>query len=271
MVRSLDPAIAFSAECTTVTVNAHGCGIITPGPLASGTRVELEIVADKQKVSARVLDVVPLNDEKTSWLLGLEMEQAGNFWGIKYAPADWVEEESGKVEPEKTVAVAIPATRSAAKALPNPKKEIPEAVLKRLLAECRLAAISVGGCYLQTGTTFPLYAPVKISIRAAGTEHSFQGSVRVEHVGAGMGIEFSGRGDEHRDRVAKLIEALAGNDGKIPEVEVGLSAPAKTENATKVERAERPQYDSLLSLILIGSGLKRSDFLRELEKQRRHA
>ena len=284
-VTSLNPKIDFTEDCSTVTVNAHGCGLISPKKLAAGTRVRLEIVSDKQSTTARVLDVVPLNDDNSSWLLGMEMEHAGNFWGIKYAPADWAEEEPPVTAPAPpaTAPETTPAAQSqhpkttAAKAeasakpdpkAPLPKKEIPEAVLRRLLSECRLAAISSGACYVQTGTTFPTHAPVQVRIRAANTEHKFHGSVRVEHVGAGMGIEFTGSGEEHEKGIAALIESLSAHGDKLPEVKVELAAPDKTA-VPKAKGASAA--DSLLGLILVGSSLKRSDFLHELEKQRRHA
>ena len=72
-VTSLDPKIEFAEDCTTVTVNAHGCGVISSRRLAAGTRVRLEITADKRAANARVHDVVPLSDDNTSWLLGMEM------------------------------------------------------------------------------------------------------------------------------------------------------------------------------------------------------
>jgi hypothetical protein len=268
-VTSLDPNLKFAEDCTTVTVNAHGCGLISPRRLAEGTRVQLEIIADKQTANARVHDVVPLNDENTSWLLGMEMEHAGNFWGIKYAPTDWAEEESTLPQPQAAVSALKPAT-SVNRPKPAPTKEIPEAVLKRLLSECRLAAVSLGACYVQTGTTFPMHAPVKVTVHAADSEHSFHGTVRVEHVGAGMGIEFTGAGEEHGKRIAALIDALSANGDKIPDVRVALALPDKNAGKAKVRPAGGSQYDSLLGLILVGGALKRSDFLRELEKQRRH-
>lgn len=321
-VSSADPKVKFAEDCTTVTVSAHGCGVISPRQLATGTRVDLEIVADKKKAGARVLELVPLNDEETSWLLGMELEHPGNFWGIKYAPADWAEEElepaasttstaaaaviktapakaptlpiqkqeatpspASKVPsaaaPAKPAAPASPGgaappvpakpVSAASTRTPGPAtKEIPAAVLQRLLSQCRLAAISVGACYVQTGTTFPLHAPVKLAVQAGGREHAFPGTVRVEHVGAGMGIEFSGSGDEHARRIAELIEALSAQGDKIPDVRVALAAPDKS-NPPKSKSASvaAAQFDSLLGLVLVGGSLKRSDFLRELEKQRR--
>jgi hypothetical protein len=85
-----------------------------------------------------------------------------------------------------------------------------------------------------------------------------------------MGIEFTGQGEEHRKRIAALIDDLSENGDKIPEVRVALAPPEKTAPKPKGKPSGAVQYDSLLGLILVGGALKRSDFLRELEKQRRH-
>jgi hypothetical protein len=260
-VTSLDPKIKFAENCNTVTVSAHGCGIVSPRQLPTGTRINLEIVADRQTAAARVLEVVPLDDNGNSWLLGLEMEKPGNFWGIKYAPADWGEEERGALAAE---VASTPAVSSAA------GKQISAAVMRRLLSQCRLAAISLGACYVQTGTTFPIHAPVKITVRSVAREHVFSGTVRVEHVGSGMGIEFVGRNDAHAAQMARLIEELSSGERKTPEVRVELGTPDKSAGkSTAIPSPTSAGGDSLLALVLAGGAMKRGQFLEELEKQRR--
>jgi hypothetical protein len=268
-VTSLDPKVKFAENCNTVTVSAHGCGIISPKPLEIGVRANLEIVADKQSTSARVLELVPLSEDNSSWLLGMEMERPGNFWGIKYAPADWAEEEAPAAAASAGPA-APAATAPAQVTQPAPTKEIPASAMRRLLSECRLAAISVGATYVQTVTTFPVHAPVKITIRPNNAEFVFRGTIRVEHVGSGMGIEFTGRNEEHSHQIAALINALSAGGGKLPEVRVELGTPDKS--AGKSTSAPAPQTagdDSLLGLILAGGSMKRAKFLQELENQRR--
>ncbi len=269
-VSSLDPKINFAENCNTVTVSAHGCGIISPKKLATGTRINLEIVADKQSTTARVLEVVPLDDNGTSWLLGLEMEKPGNFWGIKYAPTDWAEEET---TPQAASAVApAPAAPVFHKPKPAPNKEIPATVMRRLQSECRLAAISTGACYVQTVTTFPIHAPVRITISTGTTKHVFLGTVRVEHVGSGMGIEFSGRNDAHVAAMSALIDDLSASEGKLPEVRVELGAPDKSVGkSTAMPAPSTAGGDSLLALVLTGGAMKRAKFLEELENQRRRS
>ncbi len=269
-VTSLDPDLKFSENCNTVTVSAHGCGIISPKKLATGTRINLEIVADKQSGTARVLEVVPLDDNGTSWLLGLEMEKPGNFWGIKYAPADWAEEETAA---QATTANApAPASSVPKKAVPAPNKEIPATVMRRLQSECRLAAISTGACYVQTVITFPTHAPVRVTIATGTTKHVFLGTVRVEHVGSGMGVEFSGRNDAHAAAMSALIDDLSASEGKLPEVRVELGVPDKSAGkSTAMPSPSSAGGDSLLALVLAGGAMKRGKFLEELENQRRRA
>src|SRR5215813_12193281 len=94
LVVSLDPALNFSEECKTTLVNAHGCGLITQHSLPRDLPVRLEIVPSKRQTNARVADVVPLGGDPETWLIGMELETPGNFWGIEYAPSDWKIEEA---------------------------------------------------------------------------------------------------------------------------------------------------------------------------------
>ncbi len=93
-VTSLDAAQPFSEQCNTTLVNAHGCGLIVSRVLAHGIQVRLEIVSAKRHTTARVSEVVPLGGDPETWLVGLELDVPGNFWGIEYAPSDWKVEEN---------------------------------------------------------------------------------------------------------------------------------------------------------------------------------
>jgi hypothetical protein len=85
-VTSLSAPMPFSEQCNTTLVNAHGCGLIAPRAIAQGIQVRLEIVSAKRHTTARVAEVVPLGGEPETWLVGLELDVPGNFWGIDYAP-----------------------------------------------------------------------------------------------------------------------------------------------------------------------------------------
>ena len=86
---SLDHNHEFSELCETIVVNAHGCGLIAHRPLEYGTPVRLEIRTSKRNATARVAGVISLGGQPESWLIGIELDQPGNFWGIEYAPTDW--------------------------------------------------------------------------------------------------------------------------------------------------------------------------------------
>ena len=120
-------------------MNAHGCGLITQSALPRDLPVRLEIVLSKRQTTARVADVVSLGGTPETWLLGMELDAPGNFWGIEYAPSDWKIEESAPQEEE----VATPA----AEPVPSP----PPASARRW----RLTDISAGACYLEGGAPLP--------------------------------------------------------------------------------------------------------------------
>src|ERR1700691_6405219 len=104
-VTSLDAASPFSIQCNTTLVNAHGCGLIVSRVLAQGIQVRLEIASAKRHTTARVAEVVPLGGDPETWLVGLELDVPGNFWGIEYAPSDWkiaetLEPVQNRIEPQ---------------------------------------------------------------------------------------------------------------------------------------------------------------------------
>src|SRR5580698_9894708 len=133
LVTSLESASPFSLQCNTTLVNAHGCGLIAPRALAHGIQVRLEIVSAKRHTTARVSEVVPLGGDPETWLVGLELDVPGNFWGIEYAPSDWKVEES------------LPPV-AAEKQQPAEQERGAPAQPARL-GRWRLTDISAGACY----------------------------------------------------------------------------------------------------------------------------
>ena len=255
LVMSLSSRAKFSEDCATVVVNAHGCGITAPQPLDIGTRVSLEVPTTKQKTTAGVVEVVQLDQDQTSWLLGLALDKPGNFWGIPYAPADWQAESSGKESPVSNFEAVVNAPRHVAHGVAEIASSDSPTV--RTPALCRLTAISSGGCYVQSATTFPRLTPVTVRVLVTNSERSF------------MGIEFDGRGRHHQDRVESLIRDLAAGENVGPQVQVELRPCRGSASQTAPLTVASEFHDSLLGLILVGTALKREDFLREPEKQRR--
>src|SRR5208282_4435798 len=213
LVTSLDPARPFSEQCNTTLVNAHGCGLIVPSVLVNGLPVRLEIVSAKRHTTARVSEVVPLGGDPETWLVGLELDVPGNFWGIDYAPSDWKVDET-----------TLPA------AAHQRSDQEPSAETKPVRSRrWRLTDISAGACYLETAAPFPAETPVLLSFRILDTECLLDGVVRVSHPQTGMGVEFAGApAHDQRARVEELIARLVSNR-EVPKIFVGRKEGQKKE------------------------------------------
>lgn len=256
-VTSLDSAQPFSEQCNTTLVNAHGCGLIAPCEFGQGIHVRLEIVSAQRHTTARVAEVVPLGGDPETWLVGLELDVPGNFWGIEYAPSDWKIEE-----------VAAPAiTRQESKAVPS------EAAKATPPRRWRLTDISAGGCYLETAAPFLADTPVLMSVRILDSEFLLDGVVRVSHPQTGIGVEFAAApASDQREKVEELIRQLM-SSREVPKIFVGRKENAK--QAQKKIAAAAPNTsddaestDPLLELIRKGPALTPEQFLHDLLAQR---
>jgi len=255
LVTSLNPAVTFSEQCNTTLVNAHGCGLIVPRELAHGIQVRLEIVSAKRHTTARVAEVVPLGGDPETWLVGLELEVPGNFWGIEYAPTDWRIEESP------------PAAEQ-----PRSDQEPSAAAKPARSRRWRLTDISAGACYLETAAPFPADTAVVLSIRESNAECLLEGVVRVSHAQTGMGVEFTqAQGHDQRARVGELIGRLVSNR-EVPRIFVGRKEGRKEERKEDREEdedaASNPAPDPLMELVRSGASLTAEQFLNDLRAQR---
>ncbi len=256
LVTSLNAALPFSEQCNTTLVNAHGCGVIVPRVLAQGIQVRLEIVSAKRHTTARVAEVVPLGGDPETWLVGLELDVPGNFWGIEYAPTDWKIEE----DPSPTVEQQADQERSAT-AKPARSRR------------WRLTDISAGACHLETAAPFPADTPVVLSIRVLTTECLLEGVVRVAHAQTGMGVEFTGaQAHDQRARVEELIGRLM-SSREVPRIFVGRKEDRKEgQHAVPGPAPDAVQdaesSDPLLELVREGPSLTVEQFLNDLRAQR---
>ena len=252
LVTSLDPAFEFSEECITTLVNAHGCGLVVQRSFPPDLPVRLEIVRSKRQTTARVADVVPLGGTPETWLLGMELDAPGNFWGIDYAPSDWKIEDT----------LAPPATGPEA---PRAESEAPAPTPRRW----RLTDITADACYLEAGNPFPVDTPVLLSVRLADYECLLEGIVRASYPESGMGVEFVSDGHEHRARAEELIDRLVSHR-EVPRVFVGRKE--NTHQATSKKRAtalaDPNPLDPLLELIRKGDSLPLDEFQDHLKAQR---
>ncbi len=258
LLTSLNAAVTLSEQCNTTLVNAHGCGLIVPRALAPGIQVRLEIVSAKRHTTARVAEVVPLGGDPETWLVGLELEVPGNFWGIEYAPADWRIEESPAPAAEQPQLDHEPSSAAAKPARSR---------------RWRLTDISAGACYLETTAPFPADTPVVLSIRESNAECLLEGVVRVSHPQTGMGVEFTqGQAHDQRARVGELIDRLMSNR-EVPRIFVGRKEGRKEVEHTAPNPApdaprDAESPDPLLELVRSGASLTAEQFLNDLGAQR---
>jgi hypothetical protein len=283
LVTSLDPAQPFSDPGNTTLVNAHGCGLILPRALAHGIAVRLEIVSAKRHTTAHVSEVVPLGGDPETWLVGLELDIPGNFWGIDYAPSDWKVDEpkaaEQKAEEQKTVDGPSPAAEQQ-RLDPGPAPAKP--VRSHLRSHrWRLTDISAGACYLEAAAPFPADTPVLLSIRVLDTECLLEGMVRVSHAQTGMGVEFTrAQGHDQRAKVAEVIGHLM-DSREVPRIFVGWKEDRKggrneprndgkhaVANPAPGAAPEAESPDPLLELIRAGASLSVEQFQNALRAQR---
>jgi hypothetical protein len=253
LLTSLNAAVTLSEQGTTTLVNAHGCGLIIQRPVPNGIQVRLDIVSAGRHTTGRIAEVVPLGGEPEGWLLGIELDTPGNFWGIEYAPTDWKIDDD---PPPAETAPGVPESAPAAKPAPAARR-------------WRLTDISAGGCYLEAAAPIPVGTLVLVSVRVANSECLVDGIVRASHPQSGMGVEFISPTQNHRARVERLIDLLV-THREVPRVMVGRQERA-SDHGLKLDPAARSSSDSpdpLLALIRQGDSLPAERFLDELRAQR---
>jgi c-di-GMP-binding flagellar brake protein YcgR len=135
-------------------------------------------------------------------------------------------------------------------------------------ARCQLTDLSLGGCYLDISSPFPVSTRVTLSMRAAGIELRTEGVVRVMHPEKGMGVEFIQTTAEHRGLLEKFLSLLTENRDVLPEL---LVEPEGLETETPQISgipASGEAEDTLLGLFRNQAALTADSFLAELRKQR---
>lgn len=253
LVSSLNTAVSFSESCNTTLVNAHGCGLIAPRALPYGIHVRLEIVSAKRRTTARVVEMVSLGGDPETWLVGVDLDVPGNFWGIEYAPSDWKIEEgpAPAAEPRQS------------------EQELNAAAKPAGSRRWRMTDISAGGCYLETAAPFPADTPVLLSVRTLDAEYLLDGVVRVSHAQTGMGVEFTrAAAQDQRAKVEELIRGLMSNR-EIPKIFVGRKeGQHAAPNPAPSAASDGESADPLLDLIREGPLLTADQFLNDLRAQR---
>jgi len=130
---------------------------------------------------------------------------------------------------------------------------------------CQLTDLSLGGCYLEISSPFPVSSRVTLSMRAAGVEIRTLGVVRVMHPDKGMGVEFTQATQEDRGAVENFLRVLSENRSLLPELLVEPEGLASEADLVKPPDAD--MEDPLLQLFY-GEPLTQEAFHEALRKQR---
>jgi c-di-GMP-binding flagellar brake protein YcgR len=133
--------------------------------------------------------------------------------------------------------------------------------------KCKLTDLSLGGCYLQIRSPFPLRARVILSMQLPDLKLQVEGVVRVMHPEVGMGVEFSQKTPAQREKVEKFIHALVDSNGAVPELMVEPEGLDKEDGMLPVSSGADDE-DPLLQLFRNKADLTAEDFHGELLKQR---
>ena len=162
--------------------------------------------------------------------------------------------------------------------LPEPEADDPP-------VNCRLTDLSLGACYLTTGSPFPRGTRVILTMKTGGLEVHAEGIVLVAHPEFGMGVEFLQTTDEQREHVNRMITTLRANGDKSPELLVepeGLDSPmaesgvgsqifASQASANEARGTNAASEDALVDLFRQKYQDPVEIFLQQMREQRQSA
>jgi hypothetical protein len=145
------------------------------------------------------------------------------------------------------------------------KQNSPDAEQDDPPIRCQLTDLSLGGCYLEISSPFPVLSRVTLSMRAGGVEVRAQGLVRVMHPEKGMGVEFTQATPEHRAAVEKFLGVLSENRTLLPEL---LVEPEGLESDPAAAKSQSTDKDDPLLQLFYGESLTQEAFHEALRRQR---
>jgi len=133
---------------------------------------------------------------------------------------------------------------------------------------CKLTDLSVGACYLQTESPFPIRTRLQLMMKVDSLSLEVEGIVRVMHPGTGMGVEFTRQSPTQKVRVEEFIQTLVHSNGVVPDLEVRPDAIDNSSAAYSSWQISSERGDPLLSLFRSKTDLPADMFHTELRKQR---
>jgi c-di-GMP-binding flagellar brake protein YcgR len=177
-------------------------------------------------------------------------------------PAEFAWEAASAQAGLRFLQVSLEATRQLREWL---KRNSPEAEQDDPPIRCQLTDLSLGGCYLEIPSPFPVWSRVMLSMRAAGAELRVQGVVRVMHPEKGMGVEFKQTTQEHRAAVERFLAVLSENRTLLPEL---LVEPEGLESEPVVAQKPSADMDDPLLQLFHREPLTADAFHEALRRQR---
>ncbi len=145
------------------------------------------------------------------------------------------------------------------------KQNSPEAEQDDPPIRCQLTDLSLGGCYLEISSPFPVSSRVALSMRAADIEVRAHGLVRIMHPDKGMGVEFTQATPEHRAAVEKFLSVLSENRTLLPEL---LVEPEGLDSDAGAMKRRAGETDDPLLQLFYGDALSVEAFHEALRRQR---
>lgn len=129
----------------------------------------------------------------------------------------------------------------------------------------QLTDLTLGACYLEISSPFPVSSCVTLSMRAAALEVRAQGIVRIMHPDKGMGVEFTQTTNEHRAAVEKFLGVLSENRTLAPEL---LVEPEGLDTESRGQNRPATDIDDPLLQLFSAELLTPDAFHEALRKQR---
>ena len=193
------------------------------------------------------------------WQIAFSLPGTENFLEL---PAEFAWEGSGDQAGLRFQQISPEATRQLREWL---KQNSPDSEQDDPPIRCQLTDLSLGACYLEMASPFPVSSRVTLSMRAGGIEVRVPGIVRIMHPDKGMGVQFTQNTPEHRAALVKFLGVLTANRSLLPELLV--QAEGLESDALQLQPSATEVEDPLLQLFY-GEPLSTEAFHEALRKQR---
>jgi len=127
-------------------------------------------------------------------------------------------------------------------------------------AQCKLADLTPGGCYLEIASPFPVRTRVILSAEAGAQRIRAEGIVRLMHPEIGMGVEFVRKSAKQREHVQELLGCISKRESSVP---LMVEPEGLETEETACEKG-----DALLDFFQKKAALSGEEFQAELRKWR---